>query len=113
MWARIGAFVALLAVTGCQASLPDKVALSPEAQNVEMLSDPPNLEVYEPAGEVSTQVIGREVGETFRQAFNALRNQAHAKGASFVMIEDVASHAAWDLSGRTIVSVSGTAFRPK
>lgn len=94
-------------------SLPEKVALRPGASDVEVVTEPPNPEVYEPAGEVSAKVIGREVSEAFRQAFNALRNQAAAKGASFVAMDDVSSQAAWDLSGRTVVSIVGTAYRPK
>jgi hypothetical protein len=98
---------------GCIDAFPDKIALKAEAANVEIVTDPPNPEVYEPAGEVATQVIGREVGEAFRQAFNELRNQAAAKGASFVHVEEVSSRAAWDFSGRTVVSIIGTAYRGK
>ncbi len=100
--------------TGCvDAAYPDKVNLLPEAQTVEVVTDPPNPEVYEPVGEVAAQIIGREVGEAFRQAFNELRNQASKKGASFVAVEEVQSRAAWDFSGRTVVSLVGTAYRPK
>ena len=102
-----------LLVTGCPEALPDKFPLKPEAANVEIVSDPPNVEVYESAGEVSASVIGREVDQAFKQAFNHLRNQAAAKGATFVAVDDVSSRAAWDFSGRTIVSVVGTAYRPK
>ncbi len=100
-------------LAGCVDAFPDKVLLKPEAANVEIVTDPPNPEVYEPAGEVATQIIGREVGEAFRQAFNELRNQAAAKGASFVHVEEVSSRAAWDFSGRTVVSIVGTAYRGK
>jgi|GEM_PF-2269775 len=98
---------------GCAETLPDKVVLKPDAANVEIIADPPNAEIYEPAGEVNAQIIGREVQEAFRQAFNELRNQAAAKGATFVAVDDVTSRAAWDFSGRTIVSVVGTAYRTK
>lgn len=102
-----------LLASGCVDALPDRIALRPESQNVEIISEPPNLEVYEPAGEVSASVIGREGSDAFKQAFNHLRNQAAAKGATFVAVDDVTSRAAWDFSGRTIVSVVGTAYRPK
>ena len=105
--------VAPLGLTGCIDAFPDKIVLKPEASNVEIVTEPPNPEVYEPAGEVATQVIAREVGEGFRQAFNDLRNQAAQKGATFVYAEDVSSRAAWDFSGRTVVSVVGTAYRQK
>jgi hypothetical protein len=107
------AFVFLFVFTGCVDALPDKVNLAPEASTVEVVTDPPNPEVYEPVGEVAAQVIGREVGEAFRQAFNELRNQAAKKGATFVAVEEVQSRAAWDFSGRTVVSLVGTAYRPK
>ena len=105
--------VVLAGATGCIDGLPDKVALRPEAGNVEIISEPPNLEIYEPAGEVRAQVIGHEVQEALRQAFNQLRNQASAKGATFIAVDDVTSRAAWDFSGRTIVTLVGTAYRTK
>ena len=103
----------LPAASGCAESLPEKIVLLPDARNVEIVTEPPNMEVYEAAGEVSAQVIGREVGDAFRQAFNELRNQAAAKNATFVAVDDVTSRSAWDFSGRTIVSIVGTAYRPK
>lgn len=102
-----------LSLAGCVDAFPDKVLLKPEAANVEIATDPPNNEVYDPAGEVATQIIARDVGEAFRQAFNELRNQASAKGASFVHVEEVSSRAAWDFSGRVVVSIVGTAYRGK
>ena len=98
---------------GCADTLPDKVALRPEAGNVEIISEPPNLEIYESAGEVNAQVIGREVQEALRQAFNELRNKAAAKNATFIAVDDVTSRAAWDFSGRTVITVVGTAYRTK
>jgi hypothetical protein len=106
-------FVVSAGVAGCTDTLPDKVVLRPEAGNVEVLNEPPNLDVYESAGEVNAQVIGREVQDAIRQAFNELRNKAAAKGATFIAVDDVTSRAAWDFSGRTIVTLVGTAYRPK
>ena len=105
--------LSLALATGCVSGLPDKVALRPDAAAVEIVTDTPNLDVYEPVGECAAQVVHREVGEGFRQAFNELRNQGAAKGATFVLVEDVTSRAAWDFSGRTVVSVVGTAYRAK
>lgn len=112
VWLTV-AFGLSLSVLGCVESVPDRVVLDPKASDVEVVSEPPNPAVYEPVGEVSAQVIGRESPEAFRQAFNMLRNQGAKKGATFVSIDDVSSRAAWDLSGRTVVSVVGTAYRPK
>src|SRR5262245_54043134 len=87
----IGLLVGSVLGIGCIGYLPETVALVPGAANVEVVSDPPNIEVYEPAGEVSAQVVGRETGEALRQAANELRNQAAARGATFVSIEEVSS----------------------
>ncbi|MCL2777374.1 MAG: hypothetical protein FWD73_05170 [Polyangiaceae bacterium] len=112
MWARwIGFFTLVAALAGCVDTLPDRVALAPEAQRVEIIYDAPNLEAYEPAGEVSARTIGHELSESRRQTEYALRNQAGAKGASFVLVEDATSRAAGDFSGRIVVSAYGTAFK--
>ena len=103
----------LLLVGGCIDTLPEKIALSPTAGNVEILNEPPNKETYESAGEVSAHVIGRETQEALRQAMNQLRNQAAAKNATFVAVDDVTARAAWDFSGRTIITMVGTAYRTK
>ena len=106
--------VALVAaLSACRIALPEKVALEPSAGNVEVINEPPNMEIYEPAGEVTAKVIGRESQDALRQAMNQLRNQAAAKKATFVSVEDVTSHAAWDFSGRTVVTMVGTAYRTK
>jgi hypothetical protein len=111
--AGLALVLGLAGLSACTDTLPQKIALRPDAGNVEILSEPPNREVYEAVGEVSAQVIGHEVGDAMRSAFNQLRNQASAKGATFVGIEEVTSRAAWDFSGRTIVTLVGTAYRPK
>ena len=105
--------VMLLTTAACSIALPERVPLSAEAANVEVLNEPPNVEVYESAGEVTAHVIGRETQDALRQAMNQLRNQAAAKKATFVAVDDVTSRAAWDFSGRTIVTMVGTAYRTK
>ena len=106
-------FAVLAGVPGCADTLPEKIVLAPGADNVEVLNEPPNREVYESAGEVTAQVVGHETQDALRQAMNQLRNKAAAKGATFVAVEDVTSRAAWDFSGRTIVTLVGTAYRTK
>ena len=97
----------------CESTIPEKVALVPGANNVEVVSDPPNPELYESTGEVSAQVVAHEVGDGLRQAANDLRNQAARKGATFVSIDDVSSRATWDFSGRVVVTMTGNAYRLK
>lgn len=101
------------ASAGCESTMPEKVALVPGANTVEVVSDPPNPELYESTGEVSAHVIAREVGDGLRQAANDLRNQAAKKGATFVSIDDVSSRATWDFSGRVVVTIVGTAYKVK
>ena len=98
-------------VVGCIETVPQQVALAPEADHVEVVTDSPNLEVYEPAGGVTARVVTTEVSEAVRRAKNELRNQAAKKGATFVSIEEVSSRATWDLRCRTVVTMTGTAFR--
>jgi hypothetical protein len=109
----VALMLALSGAAGCADTLPDKALLYPEAANVEIISEPPNREIYEPAGEVTAEIIGRDNAASLREAFNSLRNQAAAKGATFVAVEKVGSRAAWDLSGRTIVTLIATAYRTK
>ena len=100
-------------LVGCENTLPEKVSLVPAASNVEIVSDPPNPLLYDGVGEVSAQVIGSEVGDSLRQEANEIRNQGARKGATFVSIEEVTSRAAWDFSGRVVVTMTGTAYRLK
>ncbi len=102
-----------LGMGGCVEALPEKIALKAEAADVEVIHETPNLDVYESAGDVSATVIGREVDQAFKQAFNSLRNQAAAKGATFVAVNDVSARSSWDMSGRMIVSIVATAYKPK
>ncbi|MBX3212908.1 MAG: hypothetical protein KF850_12800 [Labilithrix sp.] len=102
-----------LALAGCAESFPEVVALADGADHVEVVSDPPNIDVYEPVGGVSASVSGTEVSSAVREAKNELRNQAAQKGATFVSIDEISSRASWDLRGRTVVSMTGTAYRAK
>ncbi len=103
----------LLSFTACVEAFPEVVALAPGADHVEVISDPPNPDVYEPVGGVNARVAGIEVSTAVREAKNELRNQAAQKGATFVSIDEISSRASWDLRGRTIVSMTGTAYRVK
>jgi hypothetical protein len=94
-------------------ALPENIALQPQAGNVEILNEAPNAEIYESAGEVSAKVVGHHTQDAIRQAMNQIRNQAAAKNATFVAVGDVTAHAAWDFSGRTIVTMVGTAYKSK
>lgn len=102
-----------LATGACAENLPNAIALAPGADQVEVVSDPPNPDIYEPVGGVNARVATTEVDVAVREAKNELRNQAAKKGATFVSIDEVNSRPSWDLRGRTVVSMTGTAYRQK
>lgn len=111
------ASLALLLLSGglaaCAENLPSEVALAAGAEQVEVVSDPPNSDIYEPVGGVSARIAATEVSAAVREAKNELRNQAAQKGASFVSIDETSSRPSWDLRGRTVVSMTGTAYKQK
>jgi hypothetical protein len=110
------AFVALsssILLTGCAETLPERVGLVPGAEDVEVIGDQPNRDIYEPIGGVTARVMSTEVSAAVREAKNELRNQAAKKGATFVSIDEVTSRASWDLRNKTVVSITGTAYRLK
>jgi len=107
------ALLAVLTCAACAETFPDVVPLAPGADDVEVISDPPNEEVYEAVGGVSARVSGTETSTAVREAKNALRNQAARRGATFVSIDDISSRPSFDLRSKTVVSISGTAYRAK
>ena len=110
---EITSIVLAMSLVGCAETFPEIIALAPGADHVEVVSDPPNPDVYEPVGGVNARVAGTEVSTAVREAKNQLRNQAAERGATFVSIDEISSRASWDLRGRTIVSMTGTAYRAK
>ncbi len=100
-------------LTGCVETLPEQVALVPGADDVEVIADQPNSDIYEPIGGVTARVMATEVSSAVREAKNELRNQAAKKGATFVSVDDVSSRASWDLRNKTVVSMTGTAYKVK
>jgi hypothetical protein len=104
--------VSLSALTSCNELVPDKVALSPEGADVEMISDPPNGEVYQEIGGASGVAMGVEKTAAFNEARNALRNDAARKGGTIVKVDDVTAKLAWDV-GQTVVRITGTVYKPR
>jgi hypothetical protein len=99
--------------TACGEKIPTEVPLQPAAEQVEILPEAPNTDVYESIGSVSARVSSGQMGTALQEARNSLRNQAAQKGASFVSIDEVSSKPNWGLGGQTVVSVTGTAYRQK
>jgi hypothetical protein len=102
----------VLALSACLESAPDRVVLTPGGEKVEIVGEAPNPDVYKPVGEVRGEAIGTST-DAQQYARRMLRNEAAAKGATFVAVEDVTARVARDLSGRTVVTIVGQAYRPK
>ena len=100
-------------VAGCWDLPPGNVPLTPGGEEVEVLLDDPSPDVYEPYADISVQAIGLSNQEATRSARRALRNRGAELHARFVSVDDITASLAWDLSGRTIVTVRGRAFREK
>jgi hypothetical protein len=105
------ALLSLLA-SGCIESAPTSVVLSPAGEKVEIVGEAPNPEIYKAVGEVRGEAIGASL-DAQQHARRMLRNEAAAKGADFVAIEEVNARVARDMSGRTVVSIVGQAYKPK
>ena len=97
---------------GCIESAPATVVLTPGGEKVEIVGEAPNLDVYKAVGEVRGEAIGTST-DAQQHARRMLRNEAAAKGANFVAIEDLTARVARDLSGRTVVTIVGQAYKPR
>lgn len=101
-----------LALAGCEEAVPQNIVLSSAGEQVELISEPPNMDVYVEIGEVSGRAQAVEKHDAFNAARNALRNATAAKNGTIVRIDNVDAKVAWDV-GMTVVSITGTAYRAK
>jgi hypothetical protein len=106
-------FMVCLGAAGCWDLPPGNVPLNADAENVEILSEAPNLDIYESFGEITVDAIGKGNLEAQASAKHLLRNRAAEKHARFVSIDDASTSFAWDFSGRTVVTIRGRLFRIK
>jgi hypothetical protein len=107
----LGLFFAF-ACSACNELVPEKVVLTPAGSEVELVTEPPNSDVYVEIGGATARAMGVEKGEAFNQARNALRNEAAKKGGSIVKIDDVSASLAWDV-GQTVVRITGSVYKPR
>jgi hypothetical protein len=108
------AFAAALlcvAVVGCAPAYPEQVPLTPKGEQVELVSDPPSTESYTEVGTIEVAAMGKERADALLQARNALRNQAASRGATLVSVDFLESTLVWE-RGKTVVRLTGTAYRP-
>jgi hypothetical protein len=100
-------------MAGCWDLPPGNVPLSADADEIEIVTEAPNDDVYEPFGEVTVDAIGKDNKDAQLSARHALRNRAAQLKARFVSIDEANASFAWDFSGRTIVTIRGHVFRMK
>jgi hypothetical protein len=105
-------FAAVLSIS-CKEHLPEVVPLSPGAEQVEVVSETPYKDIYQAIGGVTAKVAGAEAQSATREARNELRNQAAQKGASLVFIDDVNTNNSFSSGGKTVVTMTGTAYKQK
>jgi hypothetical protein len=101
---------ALLVTSGCKQTLPDKVALTPEGEHIEILDEKPAKDIYLPIGEVSASAVGTDKPAAISEATNGLRNETATRGGRAVHIDSTDAEVDWR-DGKTVVKLTGTAFR--
>ena len=109
-WTLVVLVLAL--VPGCAENLPDKIVLKPEAEQDEISSEKPNADLYVTMGEVVASALGDSKDAALLQAKNDMRNQAAARGASLVSVDNVEAKLEWQ-GRKTLVKATGTAYKPK
>ncbi len=95
----------------CAGQFPDHVELTPEAQNVDTLSEPPSPDAYKEVGRVVGVGAGTDVDSATEVAKNDLRNKAAALGASLVTIDENTG-APIPLTKKLKVELKGRAYKP-
>ncbi len=108
---RFTFLASLLLMAGCSPGLPDHVALSPEAENVEFAYEAPGPDAYKEVGKVTGIAQGTDTEATTAAAKNDLRNKAAALGATVVTMDQNIGEAV-PLTNQVRVKVSGRAFKP-
>ena len=81
-------FVLVAALSACAQQFPDRVTLSPQAENVEFATEPPSKNTFKLLGEVTGQAVSNDPDVAQQGARNDLRNNAAALGASLVTIDE-------------------------
>ena len=97
---------------GCEEPIPQKIVLSSVGEQVELVNEPPNSDIYIEIGEVSGRAMAVEKHDAFNAARNALRNATATKNGTIVRIDNVNARVAWEV-GMTVVVITGTAYRTK
>jgi hypothetical protein len=97
-------------VVACASTLPEKVELQPEAENVEFAYEPPSPTAYKLVGEVVGIAASNDAEVAQENAKNDLRNKAAALGAVLVTI-DQNTGTPMPLASKTKVKLVGRAYK--
>jgi len=108
---RLWVAILLPSLFACAAQVPEKVELSPGAENVEFAYDKPSADAYKFLGEVVGVAEAKDPEEAQASAKNDLRNKAAAMGAVLVTIDENTGQAVL-LVGKTRVKLVGRAYKP-
>jgi hypothetical protein len=108
---RRSALLLLPLLLACKSSLPDKIELTPEAEQVEFAYETPSAEAYKMVGQVEGVAAANDEEQATLAAKNDLRNKAAALGAVIVeIVSDTGSP--MPLESKTKVKVVGRAYKP-
>lgn len=95
----------------CAGSLPEKVELKPEAENVEFAYEAPSPAAYKLIGQVVGVAAANDSEAAQTAAKNDLRNKAAEMGAVLVTI-DSNTGTPVPLAEKTKVKLVGRAYKP-
>jgi hypothetical protein len=108
---RRSAVLVLPLLLSCASSLPGKVDLTPEAEQVEFAYETPSAEAYKMLGKVEGVAAANDEEQAHEAAKNDLRNHAAALGAVLVTI-DSDTGTPLPLESKTKVKLVGRAYKP-
>jgi hypothetical protein len=95
----------------CAGTLPEKIELKPEGENVEFAYEPPSPAAYKMIGQVVGIAAANDAEAAQESAKNDLRNKAAEMGAVLVTIDENTG-SAMPLADKTKVKLVGRAYKP-
>jgi hypothetical protein len=104
-------FLVLPLSLACASSLPDKIELKPEAENVEFAYEQPSPRAYKMVGKIVGEAAANDPEAAQEAAKNDLRNKAAELGAVLVTIDENTGVPV-PLASKTKVKLVGRAYKP-
>jgi hypothetical protein len=103
--------LALPWLLACAATVPEKIELQPQAENVEFAYETPSPTAYKFIGEVTGVAASNDTEVAQASAKNDLRNKAAAMGAVLVTIDENTGEG-MRFADKTKVKLVGRAYKP-